>query len=213
MAKRQTGFSLAEVLITLLVVGIVGAAAIPTMTKRSTGVDKMEKAINQMMKEFASIRTGRANPMILDKVLVEYYGAPTPLRQLSQVSVQDGTTLVIAPYDKTILKEVEKAVIKADLGITPNSDGIVIRLPFPPLTQDKRKEICKDVKKIGEDTKIAIRNIRRDMTDELKKIEKAENLPEDAVKDNQDKIQKLTDIYTKIVDDGCSEKEKEVLTV
>ena len=115
----------------------------------STGTDKMEKAIAQMKKEFASVRTGRANPMILDKVLVEYYGAPTPLRQLSQVSVQDGTTLVIAPYDKTILKEVEKAVIKADLGITPNSDGIVIRLPFPPLTQDKRKEICKDVKKIG----------------------------------------------------------------
>ena len=179
----------------------------------STGTDKMEKAIAQMKKEFASVRTGRANPMILDKVLVEYYGTPTPLRQLSQVSVQDGTTLVIAPYDKTILKEVEKAVIKADLGITPNSDGIVIRLPFPPLTQDKRKEICKDVKKIGEDTKIAIRNIRRDMTDELKKIEKSENLPEDAVKDNQDKIQKLTDKYTKIVDDGCSEKEKEVLTV
>ena len=179
----------------------------------STGTDKMEKAIAQMKKEFASVRTGRANPMILDKVLVEYYGAPTPLRQLSQVSVQDGTTLVIAPYDKTILKEVEKAVIKADLGITPNSDGIVLRLPFPPLTQDKRKEICKDVKKIGEDTKIAIRNIRRDMADELKKLEKSENLPEDAVKDNQDKIQKLTDKYTKMVDDGCSEKEKEVLTV
>ena len=179
----------------------------------STGTDKMEKAIAQMKKEFASVRTGRANPMILDKVLVEYYGVPTPLRQLSQVSVQDGTTLVIAPFDKTILKDVEKAVIKADLGITPNSDGIVLRLPFPPLTQDKRKEICKDVKKIGEDTKVAIRNIRRDMTDELKKIEKAENLPEDAVKDNQDKIQKLTDKYTKIVDESCSEKEKEVLTV
>ena len=185
--------------------------AIDAMFK--SGEERMEKAINQLKKEFASIRTGRANPMILDKVLVEYYGAPTPLRQLSQVSVQDGTTLVITPFDKTILKDVEKALVKADLGINPNSDGVVVRLAFPPLTSDKRKEICKDVKKIGEDTKIAIRNIRRDMTDELKKLEKSENLPEDAVKDNQDKIQKLTDKYTKIVDDGCAEKEKEVLTV
>ncbi len=179
----------------------------------STGTDKMEKALNQMKKEFASIRTGRANPMILDKVLVEYYGAPTPLRQLSQVSVQDGTTLVIAPYDKMILKDIEKALVKADLGINPNSDGVVVRLAFPPLTQDKRKEICKDVKKVCEDTKVAIRNIRRDMTDELKKLEKAENLSEDVVKDNQDKIQKLTDKYSKMADDGCAEKEKEVLTV
>jgi ribosome recycling factor len=179
----------------------------------STGTDKMEKAINQMKKEFSSIRTGRANPMILDKVLVEYYGAPTPLRQLSQVSVQDGTTLVIAPYDKTILKDVEKALVKADLGINPNSDGIVVRLIFPPLTTDKRKDICKDVKKACEDTKVAIRNIRRDMTDDLKKIEKAENLSEDMVKDNQDKIQKLTDKYIKIADENAAEKEKEVLTV
>ena len=179
----------------------------------ASGTDRMEKAINQMKKEFVSIRTGRANPMILDKVMVEYYGVPTPLRQLSQVSVQDGTTIVIAPYDKTILKEVEKAISKADLGINPNSDGIVVRLVFPPLTADKRKEICKDVKKVCEDTKVAIRNIRRDMTDELKKIEKAENLPEDSVKDNQDKIQKLTDKYIKISDDLAAEKEKEVLTV
>ena len=120
----------------------------------STGTDKMEQAIAQMKKEFASVRTGRANPMILDKVLVEYYGAPTPLRQLSQVSVQDGTTLVIAPYDKTILKEVEKAVIKADLGITPNSDGIVIRLPFPPLTQDKRKKSVKMLKRLAKIQKL-----------------------------------------------------------
>ena len=179
----------------------------------NSGTEKMEKAINQMKKEFASIRTGRANPMILDKVLVEYYGTPTPLRQLSQVSVQDGTTLVITPYDKTIIKDIEKALVKADLGINPNSDGIVLRLAFPPLTTDKRKEICKDVKKVCEDTKIAIRNIRRDMTDELKKIEKSENLSEDMVKDNQDKIQKITDKYIKISDDLSAEKEKEVLTV
>lgn len=179
----------------------------------TTGTDKMEKAIGQMKKDFASIRTGRANPMILDKVLVEYYGTPTPLRQLSQVSVQDGTTFVITPYDKTILKDVEKALVKADLGINPSSDGIVVRLAFPPLTSDKRKEICKDVKKLCEDTKVAIRNIRRDMTDELKKLEKSENLSEDTVKDNQDKIQKITDKYVKIAEDNASEKEKEVLTV
>ncbi len=177
------------------------------------GEEKMEKAINQLKKEFGTIRSGRANPLILDKVVVDYYGAPTPLRQMSQVVVQDGTTLVITPYDKSILKEIEKAIIKAEIGITPNSDGICIRLAFPPLTEERRKEIVKDVKKIGEDSKVAIRNIRRDMTDDLKKIEKNEKLPEDMVKDNQDKIQKLTDKYTGIIDSNVTEKEKEVLTV
>lgn len=177
------------------------------------GEEKMEKAITQLHREFGSIRSGRANPMILDKVLVEYYGAPTPLRQMSQVTVQDGTTLVITPYDKTTLKEIEKAIIKAEIGITPNSDGICIRLPFPPLTEERRREIVKDVKKIGEDAKVAVRNIRRDMTDDLKKLEKSENLPEDTVKDNQDKIQKLTDKYTGIIDKAVAEKEKEVMTV
>ncbi len=177
------------------------------------GEEKMEKAITQLHREFGSIRSGRANPMILDKVLVEYYGAPTPLRQMSQVTVQDGTTLVITPYDKSTLKEIEKAIIKAEIGITPNSDGICIRLPFPPLTEERRREIVKDVKKIGEDAKVAVRNIRRDMTDDLKKLEKNENLPEDTVKDNQDKIQKLTDKYTGIIDKAVAEKEKEVMTV
>ncbi len=179
----------------------------------NSGKEKMEKAIGTLKKSFASVRTGRANPLILEKVTVDYYGAPTPLRQMAQVTVQEGTTLVIAPFDKSILKEVEKAIIKADLGITPNSDGIVVRLPFPPLTTDKRKEIAKDVKKLGEEAKVAIRNIRRDMTDDVKKAEKAENLPEDAVKDAQDSIQKLTDKYTKTVEDLCAEKEKEVLTI
>lgn len=177
------------------------------------GEEKMEKAVGALKKEFASIRTGRANPLILDKVVVEYYGVPTPLRQISQVSVQDGQTLVITPFDKSIIKEIEKAMIKAELGITPNSDGMVIRLTFPPLTEERRKEISKDVKKIAEEAKVAIRNIRRDMTDELKKLEKSENLPEDTVKDSQDEIQKLTDKYVKIIDNVASEKEKEVLTV
>ena len=177
------------------------------------GEERMEKAVSQLKREFGSIRSGRANPLILDKVTVDYYGVPTPLRQMSQVSVQEGTILVITPYDKSILKEIEKAIIKADIGITPNSDGICIRLNFPPLTEERRKEIVKEVKKSGEDAKVAVRNIRRDMTDDLKKIEKSENLPEDSVKDNQDKIQKLTDKFTGIIDSAVSEKEKEVMTV
>ena len=179
----------------------------------TTGEEKMEKAIAQLRREFSTVRTGRANPAILDKVLVDYYGAPTPLRQMSQVTVQDGTTLVITPYDKTILKEIEKAIIKAELGIAPNSDGICLRLAFPPLTEDRRKAIAKDVKKMGEDAKVAVRNVRREMTDALKKAEKADNLPEDTVKDYQDKIQKITDKYTKTIDTSVLEKEKEVMTV
>jgi len=177
------------------------------------GEEKMEKAINQLRREFGSIRSGRANPMILDKVLVDYYGAPTQLRQMSHITVQDGTTLVITPYDKTVMKEIEKAINKAEIGVTPNSDGIVIRLAFPPMTEERRKAVVKDVKKGGEDAKVAIRNIRRDMVDDLKKLEKADNLPEDVVKDNQDEIQKLTDKYVRIIESTVDEKEKEVLTV
>ena len=177
------------------------------------GEEKMEKAIVQMKKEFATIRTGRANPLILERISVDYYGAPTPLRQLSQVTVQDGQTLVIAPFDKSIIKDIEKALIKAELGITPNNDGVVIRMTFPPLTEERRKEITKDVRKLGEDAKVAVRNIRRDMTDELKKSEKADNLPEDVVRDTQNEIQTLTDKFTKTIDGLVADKEKEVLTV
>ena len=177
------------------------------------GEEKMEKALGQMKREFSTVRTGRANPAILDRVIVDYYGAPTPIRQMAQVSVSEGTTLVITPFDKSILKDVEKAVIKAELGVAPNNDGVCIRLNFPPLTEERRRETAKEVKKLGEDAKIAIRNVRRDMVDSLKKIEKEENLPEDAVKDNQDKIQKLTDKYVGIIDAQVVEKEKEVMTV
>lgn len=177
------------------------------------GEEKMEKAVNQLKKAFSAIRTGRANPLVLDKVVVDYYGAPTPLRQMSQVQVQDGTTLVISPFDKSIIKDIEKALIKAELGVTPNSDGMIIRMTFPPLTEERRKESVKEVKKLGEEAKVAIRNIRRDMTDDLKKLEKEENLPEDVVKDNQNEIQKLTDNYTKNIDAAVADKEKEVLTV
>jgi len=177
------------------------------------GEEKMEKAIAQMKKEFSSVRTGRANPGILDKVIVEYYGAPTPIRQMAQVSVSEGTTLVITPFDKSIIKELEKAIIKAEIGVAPNNDGTCVRLNFPPLTEERRRETAKDVKKFGEDAKVSIRNVRRDMVDDLKKIEKDENLPEDMVKDNQDKIQKLTDKYVGIIDSLVTEKEKEVMTV
>lgn len=132
---------------------------------------------------------------------------------MSQVSVTDGTTLVISPFDKTAIKDIEKALIKADLGVSPNSDGIVLRLAFPPLTEERRKEITKDVRKLGEDAKVAIRNVRRDMVDDLEKAEKSENLLKDVVKDNQEEIQKITDKYVKIIDNTVEEKEKEVLTV
>ena len=177
------------------------------------GEEKMEKAIAQMKREFASVRTGRANPAVLDKVLVEYYGAPTQLRQMSQVTVSEGTTLVITPFDKTIIKEIEKALIKAELGVAPNNDGVCIRLNFPPLTEERRRETAKDVKKYGEDAKIVVRNARRDMVDDLKKLEKSENLPEDMVKSTQDDIQKLTDKFVGLIDNLVSEKEKEVMTV
>ncbi len=175
--------------------------------------EKMDKCINQLKKELVNIRTGRANPLILDKVIVDYYGAPTGLRQLAQVSVSEGTTLVITPFDKTIIKEIEKAIVKAEIGITPNSDGMVIRLAFPPLTQDRRKELAKEVKAIGEEAKIAIRNVRRDSTDAVKKLEKSDNLPEDIIKDGVDQIQKITDKFTKVVDETVSAKEKEVMEI
>ena len=175
--------------------------------------EKMDKCVNQLKKELANVRTGRANPLILDKVLVDYYGAPTGLRQLAQVAVSEGTTLVITPFDKTIIKEIEKAIVKAEIGITPQSDGMVIRLAFPPLTQDRRKELAKEVKALGEDAKVAIRNVRRDSTDAVKKLEKSQNLPEDAIKDGTDKVQKITDKYTKIVDETVASKEKEVMEI
>ncbi len=180
---------------------------------KNSGKEKMEKCLAQLKKDLATVRTGRANPLILDKITVDYYGAPTPLRQMAQVSVSEGTTLVITPFDKSIIKEIEKAIVKAELGIAPNSDGIAVRLAFPPLTEDRRKQLSKEVKAMGEGAKVAIRNIRRDMTDDVKKLEKSENMPEDAVKDAQNEVQKLTDKYIGIIDEIVTEKEKEVMTV
>ena len=175
--------------------------------------EKMNKTIAGTKKEYSAIRTGRANPLVLDKITIEYYGSPTSLRQIATVSVQDGQTLVITPYDKTIINVIEKAIMKSDLGVTPNSDGVCIRLTFPQPTEERRKELVKTVKKVGEEGKVAIRNIRRDSTDTLKKLEKSENIPEDEVKKAQDKIQKITDKYIREMDDVVAEKERDVLSI
>lgn len=175
--------------------------------------DKMNKTAAALKKELSSIRTGRANPLVLDKINIEYYGTPTPLRQVATVNVQDGHTLIISPYDRTVLSPIEKAILKSDLGVTPNSDGVCIRLTFPQPTEERRKELVKTVKKLGEDAKVAIRNIRRDSADAIKKLEKTDNLPEDELKKAQDKLQKITDKHTKDIDDIIAEKEKEVLSV
>jgi ribosome recycling factor len=185
----------------------------PVKDIMTQGEDRMKKTISSIQKEFSNIRTGRANPLILDKITVEYYGVQTPVRQLANVSVQDGQTLVITPYDKTSISTIEKGILKSDIGITPNNDGINIRLIFPQPTEERRKDLVKDVKKIGEEAKVAVRNIRRDMAEALKKIEKSENIPEDEVKKQQEEIQKLTDKFIKEVDTAVSVKEKEILSI
>jgi len=180
---------------------------------QSLAESKMQKALAATQNEMGTIRTGRANPMILERVTVDYYGTPTPIRQMANVSVQDGTTLVIQPYDRGQLSEIERAIAKSDIGLTPNNDGAIIRLTVPPLTEERRKELVKLVRKYGEEGKVAIRNIRRDATDDVEKLKKSENLPEDDVKRGQDQIQKLTDRFTQQLDKMVSEKEKEVMEV
>ncbi|OEG00433.1 ribosome recycling factor [Vulcanibacillus modesticaldus] len=175
--------------------------------------DRMEKAIASLKKELASIRAGRANPAILDRVQVDYYGTATPLNQMANISTLDARTLLIQPWDKTVLNEIEKAILKSDLGLTPANDGTVIRISIPPLTEERRKELVKLAKKTGEESKVAIRNIRRDANDELKKLEKAGDISEDEARRTQDEIQKTTDKYIDEVDKLVSTKEKEILEV
>lgn len=175
--------------------------------------EKMNKTVNALKNEFASIRAGRANPSVLDKVLVDYYGTPTPVNQMAAVSVSEARVLVIQPWDKSLIKAIEKAIQASDIGINPSNDGNVIRLTFPQLTEDRRKEIVKDLKKYGEEAKVAIRSARRDANDKLKAKKKNSELTEDDLKNGEDKTQKLTDKFTKIIDEVVAEKEKEVLTV
>ncbi|MBQ6966757.1 MAG: ribosome recycling factor [Lachnospiraceae bacterium] len=175
--------------------------------------DKMQKSLDNYQGELASIRAGRANPHILDKIKVDYYGTPTGLQQVGNVSIPEARVIMIKPYDKTMLKSIEKALQVSDIGINPSNDGTAIRLVFPELTEDRRKELCKDVKKKGEECKVAVRNIRRDGVDAFKKLSKSEDVSEDIVKDLQDELQKVTDKYIKKVDEAAAEKEKEIMTV
>ena len=174
--------------------------------------DKMTKAYNHLLAEFQTIRAGRANPHVLDKIKVDYYGSPTPLQQVGNISVPEPRMLQIAPWEKSLIRNIEKAILASDIGITPNNDGSVIRLIFPELTEDRRKELVKDVKKKGEEAKVAIRNIRRDANDTFKKLAK-EEVSEDEIKDLEGEIQKLTDKYVKDIEKAVEEKSKEILTV
>ena len=174
--------------------------------------DKMQKAFAFLLSDFQTIRAGRANPHVLDKIRVNYYGTPTPIQQVGNVTVPEPRMLQIAPWEKSLVKEIEKAIMASDIGITPSNDGAVIRLVFPELTEERRKELVKDVKKKGEENKVAIRNIRRDANDSFKKLAKTE-VSEDEIKDLEDAVQKLTDRFIKDVDKAIEEKSKEILTV
>ncbi|MBQ1915017.1 MAG: ribosome recycling factor [Selenomonadaceae bacterium] len=175
--------------------------------------DRMQKSLDSLKKEFASLRAGRATPALLDKVMVDYYGTPTPVNQVAKVSVPEPRMIVIQPWEKTILHDIEKAIMKSDLGLNPNSDGTAIRLAIPQLTQERRQELVKTVNKKAEEAKVALRNIRRDGNDAVKKLEKSKEVPEDEAKKGQESMQKLVDKYIKLVDAARTAKEKEVMEV
>lgn len=175
--------------------------------------EKMTKTIDRLKNDFAALRAGRANPAVLDKVMVDYYGAPTPIQSMAAVSVAEARILMIQPWDVTSLKAIEKAILASDIGITPNNDGKVIRLTFPQLTEERRKDLCKTVKKSGEDAKVSVRNIRRDTLEKLKAMKKNNEITEDDQKDAEKKVQKLTDRYCEEVDKAVAEKEKEIMSI
>ncbi|MBS4189262.1 ribosome recycling factor [Bacillus sp. FJAT-49705] len=175
--------------------------------------ERMTKAISAYTRELASIRAGRANASLLDRITVDYYGAPTPVNQVAGISVPEARLLVIQPYDKSILGDIEKAILKSDIGLTPSNDGSIIRLSIPQLTEERRKELVKQVKKESEEAKIAVRNIRRDANDDLKKLEKNGDITEDDLRGYSEDIQKLTDEQIAKIDSITKDKEKEVLEV
>lgn len=175
--------------------------------------EKMEKSLDNLVAEFSAIRAGRANPHILDKLRVDYYGSPTPIQQVANVTVPEARSILITPWEASLVKEIEKAIINSDLGVMPNNDGKSVRINFPELTEERRKELVKDVKKKGESAKVAIRNIRRDANDAFKKQNKANEISEDELKNLEDKVQKLTDKYIAEIDKAIDVKSKEILTV
>lgn len=175
--------------------------------------EKMTKSYDAMVREFTAIRAGRANPHVLDKLKVDYYGTPTPIQQVGNISVPEPRMLQIQPWEKSLIKAIEKAIMTSDLGITPSNDGTVIRLVFPELTEERRKDLVKDIKKKGEAAKVAIRNIRRDANEVFKKQNKANEISEDDMKDLETKTQKMTDKYIADIDKAVDEKSKEIMTV
>ncbi|MBQ9589777.1 MAG: ribosome recycling factor [Butyrivibrio sp.] len=174
--------------------------------------DKMQKSFDFLKEDLASIRAGRANPHVLDKIKVDYYGTPTPIQQVGNVSVPEARIIQIAPWEKTMIKDIEKALMMSDLGITPSNDGTVIRLVFPELTEERRKQLAKDIRKKGEDAKVAVRNVRRDGNDSFKKL-KGTEVSEDEINDLNDELQKITDKFIKDIDAAVEEKNKEIMTV
>ncbi|MBA3071316.1 MAG: ribosome recycling factor [Nitrospirae bacterium] len=176
-------------------------------------VEKMDHSIEALKKEFSSVRTGRASLALLDGIKVDYYGTPTPLQQLASLSVPESRQIAIQPWDQKIISDIEKAIMKSDLGLTPTNDGKVIRINIPSLTEERRKQLVKVVRKNSEDAKVAVRNIRRDVNDEIKKLEKEKHLSEDDTKKSLDEIQKFTDSYVKKIDEILMHKEKEIMEV
>lgn len=175
--------------------------------------EKMEKTVNALKNEYASIRAGRANAAVLDKIRVDYYGTPTPINQMAAISVAEARILNIQPWDVSTLHPIEKAILASDIGINPSNDGRVIRLVFPQLTEERRKELCKEIKKTAEDSRVSIRSTRRDSIDKVKKMEKASEITEDDLKDAEKKLQDFTDKYIKEIDKVAEEKEKEIMSI
>ncbi len=179
----------------------------------NTAKEKMNKTIDALVREYATIRAGRANPSVLDRIQVDYYGAPTPINQMAAISVPEPRSILITPWDKSTLRDIEKAILTSDLGLNPQNDGTALRLTFPPLTEERRKELVKGISKYGEDSKVAIRSIRRDAMEKLKDMKKKSEITEDDLKGAEKRMQDLTDKFCKEIDEIAAKKEKEIMEI